>query len=440
MELSAGDRGKCRSSIDVRWILSIVFELSVLTADVEFGSELIESQAVKYYYNIHRIKHFEIIIISPLPFSLKSQDSIMSTAQALANLAATGNAAAQRMLQQMSTMTNPAAARPSDPPQDEAGDSKTSAKESEVNNQEDGLEDEQEITYTPYRPKKLTYGRNHPDPVVENSTLASVEPPDITYNLAMPADILSEGKLSNLQLEAIVYGCQRHMVDLPMAPSSKENVPMDAEVITPPRTRAGFLLGDGAGMGKGRTLAGFVIENISRGRKKHVWISVSSDLYEDAKRDLSDLGLGEYADKNCFNLGKLPYGRLGGGNNQKKNKKTTGKQKKKQPVGDYEEGVMFCTYSALIGKKKSTGESRLEQLLDWCGEDFDGLIMLDECHKVCQSLIDLHCLLHRFVHLTKLYIDTNHHLYNRPKQLNLTKTAMPASATKTSNAPRQPPK
>jgi len=48
----------------------------------------------------------------------------------------------------------------------------------------------------------------------------------------------------------------------------------------PPAYRAGFLLGDGAGMGKGRTLAGFVVENIARGRKKHVWISVSSDLYE----------------------------------------------------------------------------------------------------------------------------------------------------------------
>ena len=46
------------------------------------------------------------------------------------------------------------------------------------------------------------------------------------------------------------------------------------------------MLGDSAGMGKGRTLAGFVAENISRGRKRHVWISVSNDLYHDACRDL----------------------------------------------------------------------------------------------------------------------------------------------------------
>ena len=95
----------------------------------------------------------------------------------------------------------------------------------------------------------------------------------MTYNLAMPASILSEGRLSNLQLEAVVYGCQRHLVDLPT------EEPQGWEVAKTP-IRAGFLLGDGAGMGKGRTLAGFVIENIARGRKKHVWISVSADLYE----------------------------------------------------------------------------------------------------------------------------------------------------------------
>ncbi len=221
--------------------------------------------------------------------------------------------------------------------------------------------------------------------MVENSTLSAVAPPDITYNLAMPASILSEGKLSNLQLEAIVYGCQRHTVNLPLNPelSNKDAQPL----------RAGFLLGDGAGMGKGRTLAGFVVENIARGRKRHVWISVSSDLYEgeqdcvvgyssmyigvtsydafqyspplpprqsrrfillDAKRDLSDLGMETYAEEKCFLLGKLPYNNLS----------------KKYP-----EGVMFATYQTLIGKNRGE-KTRLDQLIQWCGgEDFNGLIM-----------------------------------------------------------------
>lgn len=47
-------------------------------------------------------------------------------------------------------------------------------------------------------------------------------------------------------------------------------------------------------------------------------------------------------------------------------------------------GVIFSTYSALIGESNNkTGKykSRLKQLLQWCGEDFDGLIVFDECHK-----------------------------------------------------------
>ena len=48
--------------------------------------------------------------------------------------------------------------------------------------QDDGHEVEDEISYTPYKPTKLKYGRDHPDPVVENATLAAVTPPDITYS------------------------------------------------------------------------------------------------------------------------------------------------------------------------------------------------------------------------------------------------------------------
>lgn len=48
--------------------------------------------------------------------------------------------------------------------------------------------------------------------------------------------------------------------------------------------------GDGAGVGKGRTIAGVIYENYLRGRKKAIWISVSNDLKYDAERDLRDIG------------------------------------------------------------------------------------------------------------------------------------------------------
>lgn len=48
-------------------------------------------------------------------------------------------------------------------------------------------------------------------------------------------------------------------------------------------------------------------------------------------------------------------------------------------------GVIFGTYSALIGESQSATigkyKTRLKQLLQWCGEDFDGVIVFDECHK-----------------------------------------------------------
>lgn len=49
-------------------------------------------------------------------------------------------------------------------------------------------------------------GKQHPDRVVETSTLSSVPPPDITYTLALP--VSDSGVLSALQLEAITYACQ----------------------------------------------------------------------------------------------------------------------------------------------------------------------------------------------------------------------------------------
>lgn len=48
--------------------------------------------------------------------------------------------------------------------------------------------------------------------------------------------------------------------------------------------------GDGAGVGKGRTIAGVIFENYLKGRKRAIWVSVSNDLKYDSERDLKDIG------------------------------------------------------------------------------------------------------------------------------------------------------
>lgn len=59
-------------------------------------------------------------------------------------------------------------------------------------------------------PFTVKIGLPHPDPVVETSSLASVEPPDILYQVCIPERSIDMCSLSALQLEAVTYACQQH--------------------------------------------------------------------------------------------------------------------------------------------------------------------------------------------------------------------------------------
>uniref|UniRef100_A0A8C4TFV8 Protein strawberry notch homolog 1 n=1 Tax=Erpetoichthys calabaricus TaxID=27687 RepID=A0A8C4TFV8_ERPCA len=219
-----------------------------------------------------------------------------------------------------------------------------------IKEEEEQEEDEEEElghaeTYAEYMPMKLKIGLRHPDQVVETSSLSSVSPPNVWYRLSIPEETIDRGWLSALQLEAITYAAQQH------------------ETFLPNGDRAAYLIGDGAGVGKGRTIAGIIYENYLLGRKRSLWFSVSNDLKYDAERDLRDIGA-----KNIqvHSLNKFKYGKISSKHN-----------------GSVKKGVIFATYSSLIGESQSGGKykTRFKQLLHWCGDDFDGVIIFDECHK-----------------------------------------------------------
>ncbi|CAN0901876.1 Protein FORGETTER 1 [Linum grandiflorum] len=196
-------------------------------------------------------------------------------------------------------------------------------------------------TFTDYRPPKLSIGLPHPDPIVETSSLSAIQPPEPTYDLKIKDELEHTRALSCLQIETLVYACQRHQQHLPCG------------------NRAGFFVGDGAGVGKGRTIAGLILENWHHGRKKAIWISIGSDLKFDARRDLDDMGA-PFIEVHALN--KLPYSKL--------DSKSVG----------VKDGVVFLTYSSLIASSEK-GRSRLQQLVQWFGSEFDGLLVFDECHK-----------------------------------------------------------
>ena len=64
-------------------------------------------------------------------------------------------------------------------------------------------------TFKPYRAQKIR-GRPHPDPVIESIALSSVPVPDVTVKSELPRNVTDEGKLSDLQLEAVIYSKQVH--------------------------------------------------------------------------------------------------------------------------------------------------------------------------------------------------------------------------------------
>ncbi|CAG9464449.1 unnamed protein product [Pedinophyceae sp. YPF-701] len=206
--------------------------------------------------------------------------------------------------------------------------------------------------FADYAPRRLMIGVTHPDPVVESASLAAVLPPPAPLQRRLRIrDAVASGVLSGLQLESIVYSLQRHR-------------------LFQGGFRCGFFIGDGAGVGKGRTIAGMILENWLRGRRKHIWVSVSSDLLVDAERDLRDVGATEIVRAgNVHALQKKEYGPLSSARN------------------GVREGVVFMTYSALVSgnaagrRGEGSCNTRLDQLVEWCGPDFDGLIVFDESHK-----------------------------------------------------------
>jgi hypothetical protein len=219
--------------------------------------------------------------------------------------------------------------------------------------------------YARYAPQRIDIegAMAHPTPLVESIAMASVAPPapskDAASDLRLPERLITEGILSDAQLETIIMANDAHARDLPgrfvLNDDETEILRRDDDDAAL-AYRLGYFLGDGTGCGKGRECAGLIMVNWLAGRRRHVWISKSATLIEDAVRDWSDLG-GSPAD--IQNLSKW------------------------NPDDDIKmgDGILFVTYATLrsVGK---TGATRLNQLLDWLGRDFDGVIGFDEAHAM----------------------------------------------------------
>lgn len=189
------------------------------------------------------------------------------------------------------------------------------------------------------QPLQLKNAKPHPAKVSESSAMSAIDPPPVTYKPHISQGIVENGVVSDVQLEAISYAGQSHSQVLPNG------------------TTRGFFLGDGTGIGKGRTIAGMMLDNYNQGRKKAVWVTLNPSLVNDAKRDVKAL----------FGNSDLVMQFEGGG--------------KADKIFDKGEGILVVSYSTL-SRGYDKKDSNFEKLVKWLGDDFDGLIVFDEAHKM----------------------------------------------------------
>jgi len=217
--------------------------------------------------------------------------------------------------------------------------------------------------YEPYTLQsiRITGAQPHPTRLVQSAAMSSVTPPKPSYCPHLPVGLVEQGLLSDAQLESVIYAGRG--------------------ACRPSR----WQLVGGCNLGQGRSHArrlrhcspvpqrlvpwrwhrrwqrssscGHFARQLAQGPQAGVWISKSDKLLEDAQRDWKALGQEP--------LLVTPLARFRQGT----------------PIR-LEQGILFTTYATLRSDAREERVSRVQQIVDWLGTDFDGVIVFDESHAM----------------------------------------------------------
>ena len=254
--------------------------------------------------------------------------------------------------------------------------------------------------YTPWSPAAVLVAgaEAHPTPLVQSAAMAAVAHPTPSYRPLLPECLVSDGLLSDAQIESVVLAGEAHGNHLPAryrvgagwetvhrADAEPDDAAepgedsddgagddpgtIDGETVSEPvRFRRGWMLGDGTGCGKGRQVAAIVLDQWLRGRRRALWLSHSDKLIEDARRDWTAIG---------------------------------GRAEDIVPISKFRQGahiphteaILFATYATLRSPAREGKISRLEQIVGWLGggtdevarHAFAGVVVFDEAHAMANA-------------------------------------------------------
>ncbi|MFP1132616.1 strawberry notch-like NTP hydrolase domain-containing protein [Asticcacaulis sp. W401b] len=219
--------------------------------------------------------------------------------------------------------------------------------------------------YSAYQLSRFTPDRDRPHPanLVESSAMATTPAPEVTYRPRLPASAIAS-QLSEAQMEVVIYAGQAHEKILPGLWKLDE----DAQGYSQTKAddpagfplRQGFFLGDGTGVGKGTSVCAVIADNMAQGRTKAIWVSRNDTLIEDAQRDWISIG-GDAHD--IVPLSTYKFG----------------------AAIRMDRGILFTTYATLRQAARNGKQSRLDQVVNWLGTDFDGAMIFDESHEMANA-------------------------------------------------------